>query len=73
MSSIDYNLHWSEKILWLLLVSLIIFFAAEIVVIAKEQARMQSVEPAVPQYSNQYPKIPQCDKELWKRITEGCP
>lgn len=33
-----------------------------------ETAKSQPVE-----LRSQYPEIPQCDKELWLRIKDGCP
>lgn len=67
--SIQRNTDWVDHVIIILCI-LFIWFCVSIVKTAKaHHDRMQEPAPAA---RGMYPEIPQCDKELWLRITEGC-
>ena len=57
---------WGDHVLGLMCAVFIVFC----ILVIKEASAYQRASPRLP--TNSYPEIPQCDKELWLRIKDGC-
>ena len=67
--SIQRNTDWVDHIIIILCI-LFVWFCVSVVKTAK--AHHDELQQPAPVARDMYPEIPQCDKELWLRITEGC-